>query len=141
MANFKEYLAQELNKTTDEKVKTTRIIKESNDTSLDDVVKSLKPEIWTAREIKGVKFLFFGGKMLNITELKKEIDKLYRQKGYTGYGFAKLTESDLVRYTKVKDIIIKCFSVEYGVELSPVTVANQLFTNELKEFAWKPEEY
>ena len=69
MANFKEYLAQELNKTTDEKVKTTRIIKESNDTSLDDVVKSLKPEIWTAREIKGIKFLFFGGKMLNITEL------------------------------------------------------------------------
>jgi len=130
-----------LNKTSDEKVKNTVIRKESKEVSVDDVFKSARPEIWTAREINGTKYLFFGGKKLDITELKKQIGQLYTRKGYTNYGYSKLSESDLVRYPKVKDVLTKCFSMEYGETVEPKTVAEQLFNNELNEFTWKPEDY
>lgn len=141
MTSFNDYLARELNKTSDEKVKNTVIRKESKDIGVDDVLKSARPEIWTAREIDGTKYLFFGGKKLDVTDLRKQVRQLYSRKGYADYGFSKLTESDLVRYPRVKDVLTKCFSIEFGDTLDAGKVAEQLFNNELNEFTWKPEDY
>lgn len=141
MANFNDYIASELNRTTDEKVKSTVIRKEPEHITIEYVMKNAKPEIWTAREIDGIKYLFFGGKKLNITDLKKQIDNLYSKNGYNNYGFSKLSESELVRYPKIKDILIKCFSVEHTDTLSPVNTAQRIYDNELNDLMWKPEDY
>ena len=141
MINFKEYLTEEINRSTDEAVKDTVIRKIDKEMTLDDVKSSVKPDIWTAKEINGVKYLFYNNKILNISQLKKEINNLYDSKGYKGYGFSKLSESELVRYTKVKDILISIFTTTIESELKPDVVAEKLFINELKEYDWKPEEY
>lgn len=141
MRNFKEYLTEELNKTTDERIKNTIIRPVTAEKSLEDIIDEANPDVWTAREVKKIKYLIFKGKTLNLTELKKNITELYNEKGYTGYGFSKLSESDLVRYTKVKDILTKAFDTDINSELDCKNVANLLFVNELKEFDWKPEEY
>ena len=81
------------------------------------------------------------GKYIDITELKNQIDILYNNKGYKDYGFSKLSESELVRYTKVKDVLMQFFISSMEGELDAETIANKLFTSELKDFDWKPEEY
>ena len=80
-------------------------------------------------------------KYINITELKKQIDILYNNKGYKDYGFSKLSESELIRYTMVKNILMTFFRSTSEDEIDPESVANKLFISELKEFDWKPEEY
>lgn len=141
MINFKEYLTEEQNKITDLAVKDTVVRKAAKEMTLDDVVKSASPTVWTAREIDGNKYLVYNRKYINITELKKSIKSLYDSKGYSDYGFAKLSESELVRYTKVKDVLMGFFNSAYEEELDTESVAEKLFVNELKEFDWKPEEY
>ena len=59
MINFKEYLTEEINRSTDEAVKDTVIRKIDKEMTLDDVKSSVKPDIWTAKEINGVKYLFY----------------------------------------------------------------------------------
>ena len=141
MLNFKDYITEEVNHITDEPLKENINKKVDKNLTLDDVKSSVKPDIWTAKEINNVKYLFYNNKILNISQLKKEITNLYNSKGYAGYGFAKLSESELVRYTRVKDILISIFNTAIETELNPENVAEQLFINELKEFSWKPEEY
>ena len=109
--------------------------------TLEDVVKDANPAIWTAREINGDKYLVYNRKYIDITELKKRIDILYNNKGYAGYGFSKLSESELVRYTSVKDILMTFFISSITDKIDPEAVADKLFLSELKEFEWKPEEY
>jgi len=141
MINFKQYLVEEENKATDELSKSTVVRKAAKEMTLEDVIKEANPTIWTAREINNNKYLIYNQKYINITELKKQIDILYTNKGYTGYGFSKLSESELVRYTMVKDVLMSFFRSVPEDEIDPETVANKLFINELKEFDWKPEEY
>lgn len=141
MINFKQYLVEEENKATDELSKSTVVHKAAKEMTLEDVIKKANPVIWTAREINNNKYLIYNQKYINITELKKQIDILYNNKGYTGYGFSKLSESELVRYTTVKDILMSFFKSVPENEIDAEAVANKLFINELKEFDWKPEEY
>lgn len=142
MISFREYLQQELTKTNDEQVKQTVVRPVEKEKTIEDVVYEAKPEIWTARIISGVKYLIYNGKFLNISKLKEELTKLYDANGYSGYGFSKLNESELIRYTKVKNIIITMFMQgTYDKELDPVAIADKLFVNEIKDFEWKPEEY
>jgi hypothetical protein len=111
------------------------------DESLDDVIEKADPNVWTARIVNGIKYVIYMGKFLDLTETVKEIRRIYDINGYTGYGFSKLEEQDLVRYTKTKNIIIHCFDTSIDDELVPENVAEIFFLNELKEFDWKPEEY
>lgn len=141
MINFKQYLVEEVNKTTDEEVKDTVIRKAAKEMSLEEVLASAKPEVWTARIIGDKKYLIYNGKYIDITELKNQINILYNNKGYKDYGFSKLSESELVRYTKVKDILMQFFTSSMEGELDAETIANKLFLSELKDFDWKPEEY
>ena len=94
MINFKQYLVEEVNKTTDEEVKDTIIRKAAKEMSLEEVLASAKPEVWTARIIGDKKYLIYNGKYIDITELKNQIDILYNNKGYKDYGFSKLSESE-----------------------------------------------
>lgn len=141
MINFKQYLAEETNKATDELSKSAVVRKAAKEMTLEDVVKAANPAIWTAREINGDKYLIYNQKYIDITELKKRIDILYNNKGYASYGFSKLSESELVRYTSVKDILMTFFISSITDKIEPEAVADKLFLSELKEFEWKPEEY
>lgn len=141
MINFKQYLVEEENKATDEQIKDTVVRKADKELTLEEVVKTAKPTIWTAREVKNNKYLIYNNKYLNITKLKKEMDLIYSNNGYADYGFSKLSESELVRYTSVKDVLMTFFTSSITDEIEPEAVANKLFLSELKEFDWKPEEY
>lgn len=141
MINFKQYLVEEENKATDEQIKDTVVRKAAKEMTLEDVINNANPTIWTAREIGNNKYLIYNKKYINITELKKQIDILYNNKGYKDYGFSKLSESELIRYTMVKNILMTFFRSTSESEIDPESVANKLFISELKEFDWKPEEY
>ena len=122
-------------------VKNTVIRKAGSEETLDDILEKAVPTVWTARVVDGRKYVIYLGKVLDITALKEEISSLYDAKGYTDYGFAKLDESELIRYTKVKDILMQSFRKSITDTLDPKELAELLFKNELKEFDWKPEEY
>lgn len=141
MISFREYLNNELNKTTDVKVQSTIIHKVEKEKTLDDIIEAANPKIWTAREINGIKYLIYNKKVLNVTDLKKKINVFYTSKGYTNYGFAKLSEPDLVRYTKVKNIIMPMFLSTPDTFLNLDEVVDGLFKNEIKNYEWKLEEY
>lgn len=105
-----------------------------------DYLKESNPQIWTAKIVKDQKYLIYNEHYLNITVLAKEIKSLYSKNGYEKYGFSKLDESDLIRYTTVRDILSKEFSNPTATsELDPVGVAQTIFENELKDFEWKPQ--
>lgn len=139
--NFKQYINEEESHNTDEMVKSAVIRAADGSETLDDILEKANPTVWTARIVDGRKYVIYLGKILDITALKDETDSLYAQKGYSGYGFAKLDESDLIRYTRVKDILMKSFSTSITDTLDPKALAELLFKNEIKEFYWKPEEY
>lgn len=142
MISFRDYLQQELTKTNDEQVKDTVVRPIEKEKTIEDVVYEAKPEIWTAREVGGVKYIIYNRKLLNITKLKENLAKIYAENGYPGYGFSKLNEHELIRYTKVKNIIIPLFAQPLAdKELNSELVAERLFVNEIKDFEWKPEEY
>jgi hypothetical protein len=105
-----------------------------------DYVKEINPQVWTAKIVQNKKYLFYNGHYLDISKLAKELKTLYTNKGYNNYGFSKLDESELIRYTTVRDIIAKEFNNETNdTELNPTHVAQTLFDNELKDFEWQPQ--
>lgn len=141
MSSFSEYVNGQVNKSTDELVKRTVIKPVQAEDTIEDTVLKCNPETWTAREINNVKYLIYNKKFINITELKQKIADVYNERGYSNYGFAKLTERDLVRYTKVKNILMDSFLSEVSDELDTDYLAGKFFDKELKDFDWKPEEY
>lgn len=141
MSSFSEYVNGQVNKSTDELVKRTVIKPVQAEDTIEDTVAKCNPETWTAREINNVKYLIYNKKFINITELKQKIADVYNERGYSNYGFAKLTERDLVRYTKVKNILMDSFLSEVSDELDTDYLAGKFFDKELKDFDWKPEEY
>lgn len=141
MSSFSEYVNGQVNKSTDDMVKRTVIKPVQAEDTIEDTVLKCNPETWTAREINNVKYLIYNKKFINITELKQKIADVYNERGYSNYGFAKLTERDLVRYTKVKNILMDSFLSEVSDELDTDYLAGKFFDKELKDFDWKPEEY
>lgn len=141
MSSFSEYINGQVNKSTDELVKRTVIKPVQAEDTIEDTVLKCNPETWTAREINNVKYLIYNKKFINITELKQKIADVYNERGYSNYGFAKLSERDLVRYTKVKNILMDSFLSEVSDELDTDYLAGKFFDKELKDFDWKPEEY
>lgn len=105
-----------------------------------DYLKEINPQTWTARIVQNKKYLFYNEHYLDISALATELKTLYTNKGYNNYGFSKLDESDLIRYTTVRDIIAKEFNNETNeTELNPAHVAQTIFNNELKDFEWQPQ--
>lgn len=141
MINFREYVTQELNKSTDSNVNSTVIKPIKSADSIEDTVQKCNPSTWTAREINGIKYLIYNNKFINITDLKQKIDSVYAEHGYTDYGFSKLNEHELVRYTVVKNILMDSFNHEISDELDTEYLANKFFMKELKDIDWKPEVY
>lgn len=108
--------------------------------SIYDYLNEVNPDIWTAKIVNNKKYLFYNKHILDITELAKNIKEIYYQNGYENYGFSKLDESDLIRYTTVRDILSKEFlNPTATTELEPLDVAQSIFENELKDFEWKPQ--
>ena len=134
-------MCEEVDKTTDEMSRNTIVRPADKDESVDDILASANPAVWTARIIRDKKYLFYNSKYIDVTKLVEEINRVYTEKGYTGYGFSKLDESDIVRYTRTKNVLMKCFSESITEELDPSHVADVMFANEMKDFDWKPEEY
>jgi len=141
MISFHDYVKQEMNKSTDNKVVDTVINPVKAEDTIEDTVPKCNPNTWTAREINKVKYLIYNKKFLNITELRQKIKDVYFANGYADYGFAKLDEHDLVRYTKVKNILMDSFMNETSDELDVEYLANKFFAKELKNLDWKPEVY
>lgn len=141
MINFHDYVKQEMNKSTDDKVTGTVIKPAKTGDTIEDTVNNCNPNTWTAREINKIKYLIYNKKFINVTELKEKINTVYQENGYSNYGFSKLSEHDLVRYTKVKDILMDSFMNEVSDELDTDYLANKFFTKELKDLDWKPETY
>lgn len=105
-----------------------------------DYLKEINPKTWTARIVQNKKYLFYNEHYLDISALATELKTLYTNKGYNNYGFSKLDESDLIRYTTVRDIIAKEFNNDTNdTELNPSQVAQTIFNNELKDFEWQPQ--
>lgn len=105
-----------------------------------DYLKEINPQTWTARIVHNKKYLFYNEHYLDISALATELKTLYTNKGYNNYGFSKLDESDLIRYTTVRDIISKEFNNDTNdTELNPAQVAQTIFNNELKDFEWQPQ--
>lgn len=142
MLSFRDYLDQELNRSTDNKVASVSIYKApaSVDT-IEDVVNGCNPDTWTARELNGIKYLIYAGRYVNVTELVMKIRQKYLENGYENYGFSKLSEHDMVRYTKTKDILMKAFNSDMSDELDTSNLAQTFFDRELKEFSRKEEIY
>ena len=140
MASFKQYLVNENNKISDEIAKNATLKKADKEDTIEDVVYNANPSVWTGRIVNNRKYLIYNGKYLDLTSLKEEITRLYDSKGYSGYGFAKLDEHDLIRYTKVKNILMRSFESELNDFIDPASMAEIMFMNEFKDFEWKPEE-
>lgn len=140
MASFKQYLVNENNKISDEIAKNATLKKADKEDTIEDVVYNVNPSVWTGRIVNNRKYLIYNGKYLDLTSLKEEITRLYDSKGYSGYGFAKLDEHDLIRYTKVKNILMRSFESELNDFIDPVSMAEIMFMNEFKDFEWRPEE-
>lgn len=105
-----------------------------------DYLKEINPKTWTARIVQNKKYLFYNEHYLDISALATELKTLYTNKGYNNYGFSKLDESDLIRYTTVRDIIANEFNNDTNdTELNPSQVAQTIFNNELKDFEWQPQ--
>ena len=139
--SFKDYLCEEISRGTDIQAMEAPIHTEADDVTVDDVLSSANPAVWTAREIGGRKYVFYGGKYADLTSVVEETSKLYNAKGYADYGFAKLAESDLVRYTAAKAVIMRCMGESVTEETDSAHIASCLFSAEPKDFDWKPEEY
>lgn len=76
-------------------------------------------------------YLFNNRHYINVTELRNEIAQLYATKGFTGSGFDKLTEEDLIVYKTVKEIFVQLIAQSLGPELSPKETAQSLFDREI----------
>lgn len=135
---FTEYAEIHLNKSRN----TPTVIEQPLEDSPKDAFtfsKDLNPDKWTAKIIGEEKYLFYNNHYLNMSELRKEIKKIYRNNGYDNYGFSKLSESELIRYKTVKDFLIKEFCRNDTDELDPAATAEIIFNREIKDFDWKPE--
>lgn len=76
-------------------------------------------------------YLFNNRHYINITSLRNEIAQLYASKGFTGSGFDKLTEEELIVYKTVKAIFVQLIAQSLGPELSPKETAQSLFDREI----------
>ena len=140
--NLFEYLEVLQSKATNNQLEDLPIKKVdlSDNVGFIEIQKQVNPQKWTARIIGNEKFLFYNDKYLNVTKFKTEINKLYSENGYTNFGFSKIPEEDLVRYKKIKDIIMPAFFDVMTDELDPEILAKLLYNNDYKEFDWQPEE-
>jgi len=76
-------------------------------------------------------YLFNNRHYINVTELRNEIAQLYASKGFTGSGFDKLTEEELIVYKTVKEIFVKLIAQSLGPQLSAKETAQSLFDREI----------
>ena len=133
--NLFEYLEVLQSKATNNQLEDLPIKKVdlSDNVGFIEIQKQVNPQKWTARIIGNEKFLFYNDKYLNVTKFKTEINKLYSENGYTNFGFSKIPEEDLVRYKKIKDIIMPAFFDVMTDELDPEILAKLLYNNDYKE--------
>lgn len=104
-----------------------------------DVMKQVDPKTWNAKIIGDDKILFFNNHYLNVTKLRAAIRKIYAENGYEHYGFSKLSETELVRYKTLRDILMNEFLGYDDDELDADAMAKIIFDNEAKDFNWRPE--
>lgn len=76
-------------------------------------------------------YLFNNRHYINVTELRNEIAQLYASKGFTGSGFDKLTEEELIVYKTVKEIFVLLIAQSLGPQLSAKETAQSLFDREI----------
>lgn len=138
---FSEYVAAHFNKAVNNtEVAETPVVNQETKNEI-DYLKELDAHKWNAKIINDEKFLFFNGHFVNISKLKNAITDVYSKNGYSNYGYSKLDESELIRYSTVKNIIIKEFMNDNNVEeLDPLELAEEIFRNEYTGIEWKPAE-
>lgn len=138
---FTEYVQMHMNQAYNrEDVSPVQTVS-TKDTAVNSEQYHADPTKWSAKIINNEKFLFFNNHYLNVTKLMNEIKKIYSENGYTNYGFSKLTESELVRYKTLRDVLMGEFlRTDFDNELDAAETAKIIFQNEMKDFNWQPEE-
>lgn len=136
---FNEYVDLHMQKVANTKVVEVPMVCQT-EKPIEELIKDCNPNKWTARIVNSIKYLIYNNKYIDITEMKMELDELYNSQGYSNYGFSKLSESELIRYKKVRDIIIKEFFKGDEIKLSSGELAELLYKNEMKDFEWRPEQ-
>ena len=138
--NFSDYAALHMNKAYNR----ADVVEEptvADTPSISREMYQADPNKWCAKIIDDEKLLFFNHHFLNITKLRDEIQSLYSKEGYEKYGFSKLSETELVRYKTLRDIIMGEFlRADETEELDPAEIAQIIFDNEAKDFNWRPEQ-
>lgn len=138
---FTEYVQLHMNKAYNREDVSPIQTVSTKDTAVNSEQYHADPTKWSAKIINNEKFLFFNNHYLNVTKLMNEIKKIYSENGYTNYGFSKLTESELVRYKTLRDILMGEFlRTDFDNELDAAETAKIVFQNEMKDFNWQPEE-
>ena len=100
-------------------------------TEIDELIEKSENR-WIGKRLSDNAIYLFNNKhYINITNLRNEIAQLYATKGFTGSGFDRLTEEELIVYKTVKEIFVKLIAQSLGPELSPKETAQSLFDREI----------
>lgn len=71
-------------------------------------------------------YLHYKDKQINISLLKKELDKVYSKYNLENSGFARLSEKELINSKKIKNYLLKLFNNSNENILDPINCANFL---------------
>lgn len=100
-------------------------------TEIDELIEKSENR-WIGKRLSDNSIYLFNNKhYINITNLRNEIAQLYATKGFTGSGFDRLTEEELIVYKTVKEIFVQLIAQSLGPELSPKETAQSLFDREI----------
>lgn len=123
-------------KSLQESVEETNVsLTKSSDGNLQTEIEGLiekSENRWIGKRLSDNSIYLFNNKhYINITNLRNEIAQLYATKGFTGSGFDRLTEEELIVYKTVKEIFVQLIAQSLGPELSPKETAQSLFDREI----------
>lgn len=110
------------------------IAKVSGDTDEDTVKQILEVSggKWIARKLSDNHlYLFHDDHFIDVTELVYQMDQIYLVKGYQEYGYNKLSDVELIRYTAFKNIINSLIPQALSHKLDPKATAESIFEREI----------
>ena len=111
-----------------------QIGKISGQTDLDVINQILKDSDgkWIARKLNdSCLYLFHDGHYINVTHLVDQMNQVYLLKGYSEYGYNKLSADEIIRYTGFRAILDQLITQSISQKLDPRSTAESIFEREI----------
>lgn len=110
-----------------------QIVKISGSTGIDTVKQILEVSEgkWIARKLDGCLYLFHDSHFINMSQLVDQMNQVYTSKGYSGYGYDKLSADELIRYTGFRSILDQLIKQSVSEKLDPRATAESIFEREI----------